>query len=183
MVPDAGFVLGQLKYKEVEAKAIDGVDLTSEFQKLHLECSDRDAFNKLVSAIRNKLQRWGATSKKDVVVVATTVIAAVKYSAVLEDIEGDWVVSLSLYVAKQVSAMKHPSTTWHKDCTADLNQALVSFLKLKDEEADAASSSVRMRAQNNLAPERSSGSDRNEKAMFRLWSELPLSFGKQWRGP
>ncbi|KAF4683584.1 hypothetical protein FOZ62_014833, partial [Perkinsus olseni] len=82
-----------------------------------------------------------------------------------------------------VSAMKHPTTTWHKDRTADLNQAPVSFLKLKEEEADAASSSVRMRAQNNLPPERSSGSDKNEKAMFRLWSELPLSFGEQWKGP
>ncbi|KAF4709508.1 hypothetical protein FOZ62_029843 [Perkinsus olseni] len=128
MVPDAGFVLGQLKYEEIEAKAIDGVDLTSGFQKLHLECCDRDAFNKLVSAIPDKLQRWGAASKKDVVVVATAVIAAVKYDTILEGIEGDWVVSLSLYVAKQVSAMKYPTTTWHKDRAADLGPIQVLLL-------------------------------------------------------
>lgn len=178
MVPDAGYKLAQLRFEDADIEGIAEVDISSEFQRLHLECADHSSFNRCVSSVRNKVQRWAAMTDGDVVFVATKALSVMKKAAVAEGLEDDWVAPLSLYVAKQVSSLKQFDTPWHKDRNIDLKNALQLFLKSKDEEA----ASVGVRAQLNPPPVQlpyTGGKDPS----FHLWSKLPLPFGEEWKAP
>ncbi|EER14685.1 hypothetical protein Pmar_PMAR002115 [Perkinsus marinus ATCC 50983] len=128
MVPDAGS--DDAVFASAVIAPIVGVDLGMEMQRLYLEVEKRDAFNKKVSIMRAKLQRWASkTGIVDVEEKARVIYGAVIDAAQVEGMSGEWINFLAKHLAKQVIvSIRSQGIEWPINRHEDLHNALELFL-------------------------------------------------------
>ncbi|KAF4680511.1 hypothetical protein FOZ62_031977, partial [Perkinsus olseni] len=168
MVPDAGFA--DAVFGDAVIAPIPGMDLSLEMQHLYLEVEKRGAFNREVSIIRAKVQRW--MSKGEISGVeerARVIYGAILDAAQVEGLTGEWVRFLGKYLAKQATASARSSgVEWHLDRHEDLKKALELFLGEKVDSADDGGGT--------------DGGGSGNKNMID-WNKLDLVLGAPWSRP
>ncbi|KAF4680451.1 hypothetical protein FOZ60_013465 [Perkinsus olseni] len=168
MVPDAGFA--DAVFGDAVIAPIPGMDLSLEMQHLYLEVEKRGAFNREVSIIRAKVQRW--MSKGEISGVeerARVIYGAILDAAQVEGLTGEWVRFLGKYLAKQATASARSSgVEWHLDRHEDWKKALELFLGEKVDSADDGGGT--------------DGGGSGNKNMID-WNKLDLVLGAPWSRP